>query len=308
MLLFKLPKLTDRSVQVHNVQFSPDGRHLLMTTSRPDIAVLDAVTGHDIWADRSGTHFHRAAYAPDGRTVHDLSSAYDRMSLVPHPPRLHTRDADTGRDRGSVEATGGAFVVTPDQKHLLYATSNYYRRDVPMELIRAELATGTRLDSLTVATPVRQIVVSPDGRRAAVRGNQRFVLVALDAWKSLFSLPISTAYTSAYGTQFAPDGRTVVTSIGPHLRIFDSETGAELREVRDRGTHVQDLCFTPDGRYLFTASNDTTVKVRDTATWEVVKSYTWKAGKLRCLDVSPDGLLAAAGSATGKVVVWDVDL
>ena len=78
--------------------------------------------------------------------------------------------------------------------------------------------------------------------------------------------------------------------------------------MRDRGTHVQDLCFTPDGRYLFTVSNDTTVKVRDTATWEAVKSYTWKAGKLRCLDVSRDGTLAAVGSATGKVVVWDVDL
>jgi WD40 repeat protein len=132
--------------------------------------------------------------------------------------------------------------------------------------------------------------------------------VNLETWAIVGTRAIANANAIHFGLRFAPDGRTVVFSIGPRLYVWDADTGAELREVRDKGPHVQDLTFTPDGRYLFTVSNDTTVKVREIATWEVAKSYTWKAGALRCVEVSPDGTLAAAGSVTGKIVVWDVDV
>jgi WD40 repeat protein len=234
---------------------------------------------------------------------------YDRGSAYPNPQRLHTREADTGRDLGSIPLPGaGAFAVTPDQKHFLYAAASSFRSIDGADFIRAELATGDRLDSLHLAAPVREIVVSPDGRRAAVRGTELFALVDLERWAVLGSQTLTMTNAIAYGTRFAPDGRTVVTSLGPHLRIWDAESGRQLREVRDKGTHVQDIAFTPDGRYALTVSNDATVKVRDTTSWEVAKSYTWKIGKLRAVDISPDGALAATGSAGGRVVVWDVDL
>ena len=38
------------------------------------------------------------------------------------------------------------------------------------------------------------------------------------------------------------------------------------------------------------------------------KTFTWNIGKMRSIAFSPDGTLAAAGSDSGKVVVWDVDV
>lgn len=75
------------------------------------------------------------------------------------------------------------------------------------------------------------------------------------------------------------------------------------------GKHkVTGLAFHPSGRVLAATSNDETVKLFDTATWTLAKTFTWKVGRMRSVAFSPDGTLAAAGSDSGQVVVWDVDL
>jgi WD40 repeat protein len=68
------------------------------------------------------------------------------------------------------------------------------------------------------------------------------------------------------------------------------------------------IAFHPGGKYLGATSNDETVKLYDTATWDVAHTFTWKIGRMRSVCFSPDGSLAAAGSDKGQVVVWDVDL
>jgi WD40 repeat protein len=79
--------------------------------------------------------------------------------------------------------------------------------------------------------------------------------------------------------------------------------------VRPHGRHhFTGVAFHPSGRYLAATSNDATVKLYDTNTWEVARTFTWNIGRMRSIAFSPDGALAAAGSDTGKVVVWDVDL
>jgi WD40 repeat protein len=72
--------------------------------------------------------------------------------------------------------------------------------------------------------------------------------------------------------------------------------------------HFTAIAFHPSGRFLAATSNDATVKLYDTSTWSVAKTFTWNIGRMRSIAFSPDGTLAAAGSDTGKVVVWDVDL
>jgi WD40 repeat protein len=66
--------------------------------------------------------------------------------------------------------------------------------------------------------------------------------------------------------------------------------------------------FHPSGRYLLLANNEPSVTAFDTATWNPVQTWVWETGALRSVAVSPDGALAAAGSAGGTTVVWDLDL
>ena len=76
----------------------------------------------------------------------------------------------------------------------------------------------------------------------------------------------------------------------------------------DNNKRFTGLAFHPSGRYLAATSNDATVKLYDTSTWEVVQTFDWDIGRLRSVAFSPDGMLAAAGGDKGKIVVWDVDL
>jgi WD40 repeat protein len=73
-------------------------------------------------------------------------------------------------------------------------------------------------------------------------------------------------------------------------------------------THYRRVAFHPDGRHLLAGNNDTTARLIDTHTWEVVRQYTWDIGSLNAVAISPDGALAAAGGQKGRVVVWDLDL
>lgn len=88
----------------------------------------------------------------------------------------------------------------------------------------------------------------------------------------------------------------------PHMR----QHGSPIRG--DGKKHFTGAAFHPSGRFLAVTSNDETVRLYDTTSWTVSRTFTWDIGKMRSVAFSPDGTLAAAGSDSGQVVVWDVDL
>jgi WD40 repeat protein len=108
----------------------------------------------------------------------------------------------------------------------------------------------------------------------------------------------------------SPDSRYLAAPLGDSIqvRILSPGLRAVSRLQNESRKHFTDLAFHPSGRYLAATSNDTTVKFYDTESWQVAKSFTWNVGRLRSIAFSPDGTLAAVGSDSGKIVVWDVDL
>jgi WD40 repeat protein len=110
----------------------------------------------------------------------------------------------------------------------------------------------------------------------------------------------------------APDGGLLVTRVGTELRAWTaSDWKAPPPVVAGDLDHEMEpaaASFHPSGRYLLLATNGPTVIAFDTATWAPVQRWKWDVGALLSTAVSPDGTLAAAGSARGTVVVWDLDL
>jgi WD domain, G-beta repeat len=110
------------------------------------------------------------------------------------------------------------------------------------------------------------------------------------------------------GPTVSPDKKWIAFANGSLL------CAQSVKDPRRRASAVNDnthqytgLAFHPSGRLLAATNNDKTVKVIDTATWRLTRTYAWDIGRMRSVAFSPDGLLAAAGSDTGKVVIWDVD-
>ncbi|HUR55881.1 MAG TPA: WD40 repeat domain-containing protein [Gemmataceae bacterium] len=107
---------------------------------------------------------------------------------------------------------------------------------------------------------------------------------------------------------FRPDGGQIVCAHETRILAWGLP-GLDPPKVvaNDSRLHFTAAAYDPTGRYLFTTSNDATVVVWDTESWERVRRFTWKIGRLRSVAVSGDGAQAAAGSEKGEVVVWDVD-
>jgi hypothetical protein len=106
------------------------------------------------------------------------------------------------------------------------------------------------------------------------------------------------------------DGRWIAARDGNRALVYHGENfaGRPILLQNDNRKEFTGLAFHPSGRYLAATSNDATVKLYDTTTWTVAKVFTWEIGRLRSVAFSPDGMLAAAGSDRGKVIVWDFDL
>src|SRR6185437_14798450 len=108
----------------------------------------------------------------------------------------------------------------------------------------------------------------------------------------------------------SPDGNALVGRSRQAVWVWAERnwTGKPRKLASDTRADVTAVAFHPSGQYLAATSNDETVKLYDTATWQLARTFTWNVGRLRSVAFSPDGMLAAVGSDTGKIVVWDVDL
>ncbi|MBN9522789.1 hypothetical protein J0H58_30435 [bacterium] len=108
----------------------------------------------------------------------------------------------------------------------------------------------------------------------------------------------------------SPDGRTVACRTRAVIRVYPATGGwgTDVPTIKNDGKqHFTGIAYHPSGELLAATSNDKTVKLYDTASGALARTFTWDIGRMRSVAFSPDGLLAAAGSDTGKVVVWDVD-
>ncbi len=50
------------------------------------------------------------------------------------------------------------------------------------------------------------------------------------------------------------------------------------------------------------------MKLYDTTTWQVARTFAWEIGRLRSVAFAPDGCRAAVGSDKGRILLWDLDL
>lgn len=106
------------------------------------------------------------------------------------------------------------------------------------------------------------------------------------------------------------DGMWAAFHTASHLLIYHmTDATRSLDLPGPNRKHITGNAFHPSGRYLAVTSNDKTVRLHDRdAGWAITRTFDWEIGKLKSVAFNAEGTLAAAGSETGQVVVWDVDL
>lgn len=159
------------------------------------------------------------------------------------------------------------------------------------------------------------VAFSPDGERAVTCGGDGGVKtwtapnpgtpVQLSKFDPPFKqtpgspvLPVTSVAFSADGKQIVGGGAEGV------VRIWDANTGAEVRGLRGHAGWVTAVAFAPDGKTVLSCGIDKVVRQFELPGADSLA--TGHRGAIQCVAVSRDGKLIATGGGDRTVKVWEI--
>jgi WD40 repeat protein len=88
------------------------------------------------------------------------------------------------------------------------------------------------------------------------------------------------------------------------LRLWDLDSGQEIRRFCGHTGGVTRIAITRDGRSAVSASHDKTVRVWDLQTGKELHCFTGHTEGVIDVALSPDGRYALSGSLDGTMRLW----
>ncbi len=303
-----------RRVPVEGLAFFPDGMSLAYGMLNVGWGILDltgsrtpSVFHHGVSIDPSHLVFGPGpvvySISDQGR-VGFAAATGAPVSVGPHDPSV------PGYCRAFAQSVDGSRLVTAHADGL----DGINGIDGTVWLAGWVAAGGWERTWLVSQGPSSGLALAPGGDRIAqtgclTAGGFAYDLLIRDAATGALVARGRYPYSMLARPRYRPDGRQIVAVRGMVLVVWDPLMPGKPQLVKnDTRSKFTAAAYHPSGRYLFTTSYDATVSVWDTEDWVRVRRFDWDIGRLRSVAVSPDGLLAAAGSDRGRVVVWDVDV
>jgi len=293
-------RLDGHKPDVKSVAFSADEQRALSAGNDGTLRLWDLATGKEIRSLVGHTGpVVRAVFSPDGRRA--LSGSYDNS--------VRLWDLETGNEiRSFLGHSSWVHTVAfaPDGRHAVSgswdATIRFWDLASGKEVVRLEPKAG-RIESLALSSDGRFLVLGSWNK--AVR------IIRLSDAKVSEEPPGEIRRLGGGGghwlnrVAFTSDGKSaLVTGGGVHR--FELQTGNEQFHVLELGGGRFGLALSPDGRYFLTGhQKDPLLRVGETATGKVVRTFKGHTGGIYAAAFSPDGSRAVSGGSDRTIRLWD---
>lgn len=290
--------------------FSPDGAKVL-SASDDGVKLRDAGTGRVLWAFDDKTGSAHVAFSPDG----------GRALITGDDIPMKIRDVETGRELRTFSGQKGDWAgvaFTPDGKRILSV-----RQDNHAVICDAE--TGHPIHEADVPGCFWAAgLLSPDGARLLV-GSHEVELRETRTGRVMHTLRGHAGEIAC--AAFSPDGKRALTGSLDHtfrlgggwtraikdrsLKLWDVETGGELRTFTGLEAPVTAVALSSDGKRALLGDDEGAIELRDMETGREIRSFTGHPRRVGSLAFSPDETLALSIQwqyGTGHPVrLWNVE-
>jgi len=107
---------------------------------------------------------------------------------------------------------------------------------------------------------------------------------------------------------FSSDGKTLASgSLDKTIKVWNIETGQEIRTLSGHNDNVWCLNFSSDGKTLASGSSDNTIRLWNIETGKEIYTLTEHNDSVTSVSFSSDGKTLASGSSDNTIRLWNVE-
>jgi WD40 repeat protein len=279
-------QLDSKSFSFRGLALRPDGKRVAAADGRNRVWVWDLDTGRRLDA---GQPAHDAtimavAFSPDGNVLATGSEGLD----------THLWDTKTGRHLRKLEASSRTLAFADGGKRLIsggFTTPCLQVFDLPKSELVSRWGTendqgpGVVAQSPSSKLVVLQHVLAPRGYRV--------VQLSYPSLDIISELPREVYLRN--GGCVSRDGNLLAASAHYGIDLWDLNEGKFLTELPAQNFVVENLLFTPDGRFLIGSCSDKIIRMWELASLQVVRTLEGHKDRQIVLTLSPDGRVLASG-------------
>jgi WD40 repeat protein/serine/threonine protein kinase len=233
------------------------------------------------------------AFSPDGKIIVTAGKSTSAQLW----------DAASGEPIGKPLAHPGlvhAVAFHPGGKILITGSGDFSQKKSGLARLW-DVDTGQPLGSpLAHSATVNAVAVSPDGKLVLTGTADKTVYLWDLATREHRAVQCSTPIRAV---AFHPKGGKFLVACGSSAQLWDL---ARLQEIGQL-THSQPVlavAFSPDGKFMVTGSRDTTLRLWDTDTCEVINQLSPRQGEVGALAFSSDGTILVTGGTDKTARLW----
>lgn len=293
--------VVDGENPVAGLTFTPDATRLIVARAQPSPAKAWAPEVVTVGTGERQTLFEPRTTTWPSVAVHPSG----RLAFFAHGGPLVVADLAGGHTHELASESVGGAVASPDGRWVIVTHHkgghfSAYRCDPDAQPVcRADWSVSP------VHLYERVAGFLDGGAKFLTVGARRFVVR-----DTATGGVVSEARFPAEGgaPALSPDGTRLAVQSSSKFYLFDVATWKPRYQIATDMRPFARFVYHPTRPLLAVIHiGQTLVKYMDADTGRITAKFGWRMGEMRAVAFSADGTLCAAGAASGKIVVWDVD-